>query len=441
MFKSIDKKCGNNLQERWRLLFKGNQLRKDFLLTFSTELLVLVSAIVTLKLAALMLGPQGFGEYAIARRAMNVLAFPMLLGVGISLPRYIALNAASELKGQNLPGSYFYSSCLLIGPIMIVFCVASLLLPDSFAAFFYGDKLFGHFALPVVLITIGLQLHTLVYNYFRGTFRMPIANLMKLFSFGIVPPVAVCVTHGSAMDSLILMGGLWICVNLVIAVRILSSQSFNRATLRRNKKCIIDLLRYGLPRVPGEFALFGLFAIPVFIISHKYGIEEAGYYSFSLSLLQIVGGLFASIGIVLLPRISYLKGKKEWQRIKTIVGKVLRYSVFVSFVLTGCAYVGYDTIIAIFMGEEFLLNVIRYKTIVISFVPYVVYIVLRNPIDALVVRPYNSMNLFITLLTVVLLLEYGSAMIDIQLSMILSLFMLASLTIVSWRKAYLSSDV
>ena len=417
--------------------FKRNKLQKDFLLTFSTELFVLLSTVLTLKLAALMLGIQGFGEFAIARRAANVLAFPMLLGIGISLPRYIALTSASKQKGGDIPENYFYSSCLLLGPVMIVFCIAALFLPDYFMEFFYGEKQFRHFALPVVLVTVGLQLHTLVYNYFRGTFRMVTANLLRLFSFGVVPPVTVCVTNGSAVKSLMLMGVLWTSINLVSVTMILSRLLSNATTSNSNKKYILNLLRYGLPRVPGEFALFGLFSIPVFIISHKYGIEEAGYYSFSLSLLQIFGGVFASIGIVLLPRISYLKGKKEWKRIKNIVNKVLLYSVLASTILTFCFYIGYDEIISMFMGNEFQLNVSRYKYLIISVIPYIIYIVLRNPIDALVVSPYNSINLFIALLTVVALLFYGSVMIDIQLSMILSLLVLAILTIFSWRKCSL----
>ena len=37
----------------------------------------------TLKMAGDVLGPAGFGEYAVARRVISVLTFPLLVGLGI----------------------------------------------------------------------------------------------------------------------------------------------------------------------------------------------------------------------------------------------------------------------------------------------------------------------------------------------------------------------
>ena len=71
--------------------------------TLFAEGVVLIGNLLTLKLAFLVFGAQGFGEFAIARRAMNLIGFPMLIGLGISLPRFVAIAGTKrndEAEGQ-----------------------------------------------------------------------------------------------------------------------------------------------------------------------------------------------------------------------------------------------------------------------------------------------------------------------------------------------------
>ena len=54
------------------------------------------------------------------------------------------------------------------------------------------------------------------------------------------------------------------------------------------------LLWYGVPRVPGEFALGALFTLPVTLAAHRAGAAQAGFVGLCISLLSMAGSLFAA---------------------------------------------------------------------------------------------------------------------------------------------------
>ena len=69
--------------------------------TLITELSVMAASILLLKLAAQLLGPVGFGEYTLSRRAVGLLYLPLVMGFGIAAPRYVAISRAGALPGYN----------------------------------------------------------------------------------------------------------------------------------------------------------------------------------------------------------------------------------------------------------------------------------------------------------------------------------------------------
>ena len=63
--------------------------------TMLTEMMVTVAAVLLLKFAASLLGPIGFGEYVLGRRVVSLAYLPLIMGLGIAAPRYIAIARAS----------------------------------------------------------------------------------------------------------------------------------------------------------------------------------------------------------------------------------------------------------------------------------------------------------------------------------------------------------
>jgi O-antigen/teichoic acid export membrane protein len=410
------------------------------LLTLFTELLVLLSGLLTLRFAGQLLGTTGFGEYAVAKRAMSIITFPILLGLGISIPRYVAFRDGSSKNERSNSLIYLLAGMVISAPLVLFFSIIALRYPLHFTRIFFGAPFYEAFAFPIVLITIGLYMQTLIYGYLRGLLAMGVANLFRLLVVGVVPPIAILFSTMDVFRSLIITGWGWIIFSFVFGVYLILDHDFSNIQVEILPQRMYELLRYGVPRVPGEFALFGIFAVSTFIVSHKSGIEAAGFFSFGVSLLQLVGAVFATIGILLLPYISRLRAGQNWHTIRTRVFGILLGSTLVAI----CIVIGFqltlNLIVPLWMGESFNQAIDVSRWLLWGAIPYVIYLVLRNPIDAVATYPYNSVNLMIVFITSVTLMWFSHELVLPQAVMFLALVALSVLTIISWLRSITSEE-
>jgi O-antigen/teichoic acid export membrane protein len=396
--------------------------------------MVLLSGLLTLKLTAYLLGTVGFSEYAIARRAISVLNFPLLLGLGIGIPRYIAL-AGSDDKDVIHQEAYFLGGLAVAAPVIVSFCTVAVALPGSFARLFFGSQEYIYLTLPIVVATVGIYLHTLIYGYFRGHLKMWSANFLQLLNICLAPPVAVILAGWSAARSIAFTGIWWtvtsLCICLWVVFRI-NARKLSGVLLRR---CMNDLLKYGIPRVPGEFAYFGLFAVPIFVVAHKSGVEGAGFFSFSISLCQLVSAMFGTIGILLLPYISGLSAERDWGKIQNVVSRTLRISLILIALIVMALEAVLGFLVPWFMGQSFSVAVSQSRWLLLAAIPYVTYLVLRNPLDAITQWPHNSVNLALCFIAGVGLVYFGHLFLTPPIAMFLVLLLLGLLSQLSWKRS------
>src|SRR5712691_2265044 len=68
----------------------GGDLRRDYVTTFLTEVLVITSYLVAFRLVAVHLGQNGFGEYALSRRTLSLVSPLAVLGLDVAIARFVA---------------------------------------------------------------------------------------------------------------------------------------------------------------------------------------------------------------------------------------------------------------------------------------------------------------------------------------------------------------
>ena len=411
---------------------------KSYAFTFVAELGVLLGGLVTLKIAGDTLGPTGFGEYAVARRAVSLLTFPLLLGLGISIPRYVSLTVASDPSGKTAAGYSLASLCIGV-PLVTTFGLAGLIAPTWFAGLFYGDPKFGFLTGPILLAISGLYAHTLVYANFRGRLRMWPANLLQLGNLAVAPAVAVLTSRGNAAGAIRVTGILWLVTSAATASWSVLRRGFQAPAGDVLKKATLDLLTFGAPRVVGEFALFGFFALPTFYVAHTVGVEGAGLFSFALSLVQVLSSMFAAVGILLLPYISRQVATGSWERIGNVVSKSLAASLLVTLVAVAVLEIMMGSLIPWVMGRTFAPAVVPARWLVAGALPFVAYTLLRDPLDAIAVWPYNTINLGVTLLGVMAALWFGNVWFSPAPAVALGMLLLGALTVLAWRRALRSA--
>ena len=410
-------------------------VRTKYGLTFLVEFCILGTAILMLKLSAALLGPMGFGEYAVARRAQSIVGFTLLCGLGIGIPRYVAIRGGAWPTG-TARGVYLAAGLTITLPILLAFGVLAILRSDVVARILFGDVRFAHLVAPLVLITVGTCLHAMIYGYLRGDLAMGPANVLQLLNNAVVLPIALLISSHNAAKALTFSGLGVISVCFLYLLLLVRDHHFVSLTIADLGLRIRELVAYGLPRVAGEFSLFGLFTLPTIIVAHRSGIEAAGFFSLGLSFLQLIGSLYSGLGILLLPAVGALVGQKEWGRIERVVGVALGLASLVALAMVAVLESSIDFAIPRFLGAPFVPAIRDARLLVLGGVPYTVYLTLRNPLDAISVWPYNSVNLSVSLGLCVLLLTFAGDHFSSAGSVAVSFGLLGILSLLSWRSGY-----
>jgi O-antigen/teichoic acid export membrane protein len=405
--------------------------RHNYIATLATELSVLALSVLTLKLATQWLGPSAFGEYSVAKRALSVLTFTLACGLGIGLPRYISLSA--DTGACSLPaGAYLASASLIAAGSLSVFGVLSYAGVIPLGPLLFGTNTTSPLLfIALTIATLGLVMHLICYGYLRGRLWMRLANGLQLANTGCVPLIGLLLARGHALVAIILMGSGVILVSIVCFLSFglgrhlvgVSSQAIRAATR--------ELLRFGLPRVPGEFALFAFTAIPTFVVAHRTGVRSAGQLSLAISVLQLIGALFSGVGVLLLPQVSRLAAHGDVDKVKQLIKHVLAAALSITALMVLALAVYADAAFSRMFGPGFRESAYLTRCLSWAAFPYVIYLVFRNPLDALSAWPYNSINLWAACSVLVALLCLGVQPVP---ALAVALTLLGGLSGLSWLR-------
>ena len=410
-----------------RLLPQGVSGSLDYAATFATEFAVMASMLLVYRLAAGYWPTEQFSEYALARRTVGLIQLPLLVGVGIAIPRYMAMATASGAPEEA--GRYFTAG-LVVGTSVTLAAVAGLsLFAGPAAIILFGSARYAHLVGALSLAVLGISLHVLAYSYFRGRREMGLANALQLLNLGVLPPM-VFLVHGLSVAGFIALTGLgWMAIAMVALGTVLArlgSAAWHRPRLWASA---IELLRFGVVRVPGEFALAALLVLPATIATHLAGVTVGGLVAFSLTLVNAVGSAFAPIGLVLLPQASALVARGDLYALRRILARLLTGAVL----LTGLAVVGFELFgpwaLRWYLGPGLAEQLRVARLVFVGVIPFVVYIVLRNALDALHVRPYNTKNLVLALAVLLASAALGRTVVASVLGLLGGLLVLGVLTL------------
>jgi O-antigen/teichoic acid export membrane protein len=369
----------------WRFFTIFRELFKEYGTTFLTESAVALSLLLTFKLAAHEFGTEGFSEYAIARRTISLL-FPFLvLGLPVALPRYIGRANGDPSRCTRYYGATLWCQAALAG--LAAACI--ILFRKEFAYVFFGSETYASLAVPVTLILAGLSLHAVVYNYFRGNLALRHANSMQLITFAVVPMVSFYHFGTSVYAALTAWGAGTVAV---ATAALLWFTPWRNAVSSRSWSEARELLHYGIPRIPGSFALLALMTLPATFTVHLRGVQEGGFVAFSTSLLNMVGAMFTPIGVVLLPKASQMCAEGAYGTLRTHVIRIVKLTLIVAlgFTLTFEIFAG--VIIRAYLGKDFSRVIALTRVVALGALPFALFYVLQGLIDAHHTRAVNALN-------------------------------------------------
>jgi O-antigen/teichoic acid export membrane protein len=358
-----------------------------------TQLLVVLGNVLSLRLAAQVMSPDGVGELAFGRRVLVFLTPVLLLGMGVGLPRTLG-NVYEEPRRVHATTAAGWSFGILVALVAAAVVHAN---PEALARVFFGSAQHLHLVEPLVLMILGQQAFLLTFAVLRGRLQIRRANLLQVLHAGMVPVVAVTLVGSNGAASTLKMIGMATTVLAGLSVVVLWRSIRFDFSLQVLRASLATLLRYGLPRVPGDVANAGLYALGPLLAAHAMDLGAAGMLAIGLQLLTVIAAAFSPLGMVLLPRLSRALAGDSDERVRqalpTAVAVVAYAGAFMA--VFGAAFG--NTWLGWVLGPEFRIDRYGLALLALAAGANVLVVVLRSWNDAAYFRPVNAVNALLAL--------------------------------------------
>jgi O-antigen/teichoic acid export membrane protein/predicted O-methyltransferase YrrM len=400
----------------------GGDLRRDYVTTFLTEVLVITSYLVAFRLVAVHLGQNGFGEYALSRRTLSLVSPLAVLGLDVAIARFVAY---AMVRRTGREAGYPGAALLIMAVTLGILSAVLLVFQGFFADLFFGSSSYTSLITPLPVLLVGSGLHVVAYSYLRGRSQIQRANVLMALNMAAIPLAAVYLGHDVG-EILLLMGGGWMVISTIFLV-------ITRFSVAKVGDHTRELLRFGVPRMPGDFLQLALFALPGILIAHQSNVSTAGIVAFGISALGMVGTALTPISFVLLPAVAGLFARGWTEQVRQRVLEILRVAVPVLVLGIVVLEIFAQTLVADYLGRQFTGGVEVLRLIMIGALPWGLYVILKSVIDARYMRPINARNLaiaFATFVVAAVASRFVTTSPDgIVVAFVISLYMLGALTL------------
>ncbi len=398
-------------------------MKRDFTTTFITEALVVAGYLLTFRLVANALGTSGFGEYALARRTLAVLVPLGALSLDVAVARYVAY-AVSE--GSERARRYAPAGIALVLAAVAILSAVLLLFPGPLAALFFGSDRYSNLVIPMPLLLLGGSLHGIAYGHLRGRSLILWANVLMALNQAVIPVVAI-VLFGSSVENILLAMGIgWTAVSLVFL-------AFVPMSLGDPWPQVKQLVRYGVPRLPGDLLRLTVFALPSLLVAHVADITSAGGVAFAVAAVGMLGTALAPVGFVMLPVAARLMAQGSIPELRRHVVQIAQVTAIALFVAIVIVELFAPQIVSLYLGPRFAGTADSLRVIVPAALPWGLYMSLGSVIDAHHVNPVNARNMGIAfgvfLPVAGALTLFHAPALWIAAAFVLSLYVLGALTL------------
>lgn len=413
-------------------ILTGSSFRKDVLWSFSTQIIVLLLAFGITKVASNRLSVDDFGQYNVIRRSVSVISYIMLAGMGITLPRYMAF----------FQGAYNYrkmidltvSSIIFVGAASIITCVVGIVFSEYLMPIVTGTSDASIYWIAVAF-AFGTAISTFLIAYYRGVndFKKysisQVALQMLIFlSIVLVPSINVKIIFLT-----------WFIVSVLLTL------SFFLFENHRNKSILFRGLRtsqiqgmmkiislYTTPRLVGDFFLFSFSAFPIVYLSQKMSMSDVAYYSVGLTVVNMATPVFSFLGVVLLPYVSSAISKGNFGDAEHLIRRLAIWYIILALLTTIAFWVFMPTIINIFFSPDYLVSKEYSRILLMSVLPQSMYLLYRNPLDAVTALPFNTIILLVSCAVLILLFYNSSTLTDYSYSFVIASVIQGGLSVIAW---------
>ena len=366
---------------------------KDVIWTFAGQMIVMLILLIINKVVSTFMSVEDFGQYNLLRRSASVLSFTMLGGAGIALPRYLAMSRQNRQERDR------YLLSLIVYVLFVsasVFCLC-LLFGKWLAPVLTGDNEWSHYFI-LIAYSFATSVSSFVLAYYRGIGQFIRYNVLQILSQLLLLPPLAFVLHIS-ISALYLVWA--IIFSVLYLIVILLEQSKERFSFSVGKKelrpYVKEVSQYSFPRLCGDFFLFFTNAFPLLYLNARSSLSDVSFFSVGVSLLGIATPVFSVLGVILLPYVSSCLAEGKMREAKKNVNRLTFIYITLAVMLTLCFFVFMRQIICLFFDPKYLSTIETTRLLILALLPDALYLLYRNPIDAISKTPYNTIIMLVSL--------------------------------------------
>lgn len=413
---------------------KQNSFIHDIGITTLGQIVLMLLAFGINKIICLNLSVSDFAVYNIIKRAASVITYAMLMAMGIAVPKYLAMAKAEEDKEKF--SKYFIVSVEIVvvmsSIIALLVCIARL--PVARLIFSEDASAYLSLVFPMAIYAAGCALTTYVYSYYRavGAFVKYSVSQMAMQTFMLLS----CIVLGADLLAIIYVWGIGSCIYSVVSVIIFLKRDCDRDSVRDRKALRPfrrELIEYGLPRVPGEVFLFAYNLVPLLIITDKFGLVESSFFSAATGINSTITSLFSFVGVVLLPEVSKSIVNHQLKNVNKKINILLGLYIGLALLAIGCVECFPKLVVHVMYQSEYEAAIPMIRVVVISIVPNALYLLYRNPLDAISKFPYNTVCLGISFGVMVVAMLVAKTLVVCEFVYVLSYLCLGVFSWLVWQ--------
>jgi O-antigen/teichoic acid export membrane protein len=296
---------------------------------------------------------------------------------------------------SRLRFSYLFNSLGISIVVNALLLLAVLASAKGLTRVLFGNQAYCAILWATMVSVLSYSCFVILYGFYRGTGCMWKANIWQLCLVAVIPLVIALVYAGSGKLYFIVMvtALCFFAVLLPLATYWIRGARDGFVVGRAQ---LMELMRYGAPRIPGALAYTGILGVGVFLSPYFVSLTSAGFLAIGTSILKMVEGAVDSFGRVILPKAAQFSasGQHDFLREKIIdiAGFVVHMGLFMSCQL----FLWADVIILVWLGPRYAEVIVVMRIFSLAIIPFVMYSMLRSIIDAIEVRAINARNLYLS---------------------------------------------
>lgn len=413
---------------------KQNSFIHDIGITTLGQIALMLLAFGINKIICVNLSVSDFAVYNIIRRAASVITYAMLMAMGIAVPKYLAMAKAEGNKEKFSKYLIVSVEIVVVMSSLVALLISIAKLPVAKLIFAEDALTYVSLVLPMAIYAAGCALTTYVYSYYRavGAFVKYSVSQIAMQIFMLIS----CIVLGADLFAIIYVWGIGSCIYSVASVIVFLRRDCDKDSVRDRKTLKPfrrELIEYGLPRVPGEVFLFAYNLVPLLIITDKFGLVESSFFSAATGINSTITSLFGFVGVVLLPEVSKSIVNRQLNNVNRKINILLCLYIALSLLAIGFVECFPKLVVHVMYQSEYEAAIPMIRIIVLSILPNALYLLYRNPLDAISKFPYNTICLGISFGVMVVAMLSAKTLVACEMVYVLSYLCLGVFSWLIWQ--------